>query len=232
VYHNAFIIWSLAFGGTMWDTANERLTIDQSNNIRAADWIVSYTSQITLPEYLELKNAGGGYPSLFSRGFLSAVLIAPNAILNIYKQNPDIEMAITRPPYMPGFGQPGQTTFVAGPSIGIVRGSRHVEEAWKSLKFMASNTGRNSRDMGVLRDIDRLRRNLVNSPVDLLFAEMLFTSAPVGRPPAPNTSTFYNELIKGFPVILKHEKPTPEVLGEINRTVSLEMERILAAFRY
>jgi len=226
-FHNAFLIWSLAHGGSMWDADSDRLTVDNPNNVSAVEWIVSHTSNQTLSEYQQLRRAAGNHLGLFGGGSLSYLLLTPPQVSRILEEYPETNIGVTYPPYKVGSAKPQATTFIAGPSIGIPKNAAHPDEAWAFIQFMISNAGRHPDDLGVLRDIDRFRENFADNPIDFFFAEVMFHSPPIGRPPIPNTNTWYQEVNASLVPLLERERSPQDMIGQIQQRLEAELAELL-----
>ena len=141
--------WVYLFGGRLWD-GGDRLTVNAPENIRAFQWIRSYSEKYG-PKNLQTFKSGLG--TLFAspeNGFLAGKVAMETQ--GVWMQNfirkyaphmmePELEWAAAPFPYPADRPDLADNTMTEADAVVIPRGSKHPREAFEFIKFLQSQRG-------------------------------------------------------------------------------------------
>lgn len=224
--------WGYYFGGTLL-TPDGKVTIDSPENIRAYEWVASYTKRLGVDAVKRFRSGFGNFSSP-QNPFLSGKIAMQ--IQGVWMHN-FIEK------YAPGmqwgaapFPVPADRPELYGRSLAeadmlvIPKGSKHPEEAFEFIRYLSTREALEALTAGQLKF----------SPLKEVSPEFwerhphpyirLFRDLPT-RPQvfAPPRTGVYNELLRevGFAVdqIQNLSRSPREALGEASRRVQVAVDR-------
>jgi len=134
--------WGWWFGGRLWD-GRGHITADDKGNLRALEWVASYAERSGAARLEKFTGGLGAFSSADNGFFTGKVAMQlqgvwfPNFIKTYAPE--DFQYGVAPfPAAIPGLQE---VTIAEADVIGIPRGAKHVAEAAKFLKYMASPEG-------------------------------------------------------------------------------------------
>jgi len=129
--------WGYYFGGSLYDEATGKVTTDDAANIRAYTWLKRQAEIYGREKLLRFRSGFGTFDSpenAFIAGKVSMVMQGvwfPNFIR---RHRPQMEFGVA--PFPCAEGVPGPRSILETDVIGIPRGSKHPEAAWKFIYYV------------------------------------------------------------------------------------------------
>jgi multiple sugar transport system substrate-binding protein len=132
--------WPYYFGGALWDEKTGELTPDSPEVIRAFEWIKSYANRYGRQNLSRFQQGFGNYDSpqnAFIDGKVSMVLQGVYFPAFIDRHRPHLKYGAV--PFPPLAGVPGPRSLMNEDVIGIPRGCKHPEEAWRFVHWVQTD---------------------------------------------------------------------------------------------
>jgi ABC-type glycerol-3-phosphate transport system substrate-binding protein len=133
--------WGYWFGGRLWD-GDSRITLDSPENLRALEWMRSYSERYGENQMQTFQSGFGNFTSpqnAFLCGKVAMVIQGPWMDSLIRKFAPSLRWgAAPFPSAVPGLDG---ITVVQCNSICIPVGTRHPKEAFEFIKYLCSQEG-------------------------------------------------------------------------------------------
>jgi len=180
--------WGCVFGGVLWD-GKDSLTANSSENVRAFDWVQSWSKKYGASELQTFRSGFGNFSSP-QNAFLSqkvAMEIQGVWMYNfIDKYAPEMEKPVREWAAVP-FPHPADrpdlagTTFADEDVLVIPRGARHPKEAFEFIAFVQSQKGMELLCMGQRKNSPLVKVSadfLKNHPNPYI---RLFSDQPKGK---------------------------------------------------
>ena len=129
--------WPYYFGGSLWDEETHELTPNSPEVVRAFEWIKSYANRYGRQNLTRFQQGFGNYDSpqnAFIDGKVSMVLQGVYFPAFIDRHRPHLDYGVV--PFPCADGVPGPRSLMNEDVIGIPRGSKHREEAWRFVHWV------------------------------------------------------------------------------------------------
>jgi len=120
------------FGGQLVDPATGKITTDDPANVRAFAWAKKYAERYGREKLLQFRGGFGTFDSPFNAFIEGKVSMEMQGVwfpMFIRRHRPQMEFGVA--PFPCAEGVPGPRSLLEADVIGIPRGCRHPEEAWK-----------------------------------------------------------------------------------------------------
>lgn len=227
--------WFWINGGDAYDAANDKVTIDQPLNVEGLQTVIDYAWNV----YGDIAkaddfNAGAGSEaqSPFCVGALAIDYAGDWQPSTYYAWCPGVKMW---PQLFPKGPQGKELVAIgAGDFIGVLRGAKHPDEAYKFIEWMVMKGNLMWTQAGVDTDCVREHAGVVRAEwpdifgdkaaeVAKMWAEWADKSRPVENFPA--YGFMVNELWRVFDLAFHKQMTAAEALAEAQRTVDEEMDK-------
>jgi len=132
--------WPYYFGGSLWDPNTGSLTPDRPENVRAFEWIKSYANRYGRQNLTRFQQGFGNYDSpqnAFIDGKVSMVLQGVYFPAFIDRHRPHLKYGVV--PFPCAEGVPGPRSLMNEDVVGIPRGCKHPEAAWKFVRWVQTD---------------------------------------------------------------------------------------------
>ena len=135
--------WGFVFGGELWD-GKSKITINSPENVRAYEWVQSYTKKYG-HSVLQTFQSGFGSFSSPQNAFLSEKVTMEQQGVWMYNfitnYAPKLVWAAAPFPLPKDQKSKGDFTFVDADVMVIPRGAKHPKEAFEFMNYVASQKG-------------------------------------------------------------------------------------------
>jgi multiple sugar transport system substrate-binding protein len=127
--------WGWAFGGSFFDYKRQRVTATDAPVVSALEWMCSYAEKYDVTKIASLQQGfGSAEQNPFYTGKVSMMCLHIGGIAEIERYAPDLDYGVGFIP-APPHGEP-QSSWVGGWCVGIARGARHQEAAWRFIQWL------------------------------------------------------------------------------------------------
>lgn len=128
--------WGWAFGGEFYDEETKRITANHPRNIMAFEWVQSYAKKYDIKRLASFQTTYflAEAADAFFTGRIGMKLDGIWTFGSIKRYAPDLRFGWDLfPRYADGGRHPN---FILGLSLGIPKGAKHKDEAWRFIKWM------------------------------------------------------------------------------------------------
>jgi multiple sugar transport system substrate-binding protein len=135
--------WGYWFGGQLWD-GQGHATLTTPENIRAFDWVKSYSDEYGSQALQVFQSGFGNFSSpqnAFLTGQVAMVLQGVWMANYIHNNNPSLDWDAAPFPYPKDRPDLANSSVVGMDVLVIPRGAKHPSEAWEFIKFVQSQEG-------------------------------------------------------------------------------------------
>ncbi|HET7559617.1 MAG TPA: extracellular solute-binding protein, partial [Limnochordia bacterium] len=207
--------WTPSFGGSLYDEATGKLTVNDPHNVHVLDWFHSYAAEYGYPL------GGVNFPG----GNLAMEIDGNQYVESTHASHPEMQIGVAPMPYPDG-GRP-DTTYAGGFGIAVLSGSKHPKEAatfaayWVSAQTeltLAKATGSFPAVISAARD-----PFFRSDPYHDTFLMML--PRAIARPPVPILGTLWDELKATTNRVLKNNEVPQAVLDDVQTRMEALLEQ-------
>jgi len=219
--------WGSFFGGKLWD-GGDRLTANSDENVRAYEWVQSWSKKYGASELQTFKSGFGNFSSpqnAFLSGKVAMELQGVWMYNFIDKYSPDMEHPVREWAAVP-FPHPADRPDLAGVSFAdedvlvIPRGSRHPKEAFEFIAFVESQRGMELLCMGQRKNSPLLKvspefwKNHPN-PFIKLFTEQSLSKNVILPPKVGIWPEYQAEMKNAFEEVALMHKTAKQALDHV-----------------
>jgi ABC-type glycerol-3-phosphate transport system substrate-binding protein len=218
--------WPYFFGGGLVDDAG-RITADAPENIRAFEWVASYSKKLGVDAVNRFRSGFGNFSSP-QNPFLSgriAMQIQGVWMYNfISRYAPGMDWGAAPFPHPADRPDRARTTVAESDMIVIPRASRHVEEAFAFVRYLSSQQGMEilclgQRKFSPLKSVsERFWREHPN-PYIRMFRDLAMTGNAIAVPRLGIWNEYNREIVAAADAI-GNLAPVPGVLGALEETIA------------
>jgi multiple sugar transport system substrate-binding protein len=228
--------WGCIFGGKLWD-GKDRLTANSPENIRAFDWVQSWSKKYGATEMQTFRSGFGNFSSP-QNGFLSGKVAMEIQGVWMYnfidKYSPGMERPVRQWAAVP-FPYPADrpdlkgTTFADEDILVIPRGAKHPKEAFEFIAFVESQKGMELLCMGQRKNSplakvsDAFWKNHPN-PFIKLFSEQPRSKNVILPPPIGIWPEYQAEIKNAFEEVSLLHKTPKEALDHVQARMQPKFE--------
>ncbi len=236
--------WGYLFGGKLWDGVS-KITANSAENVRAFEWVQSYSKRYGGGTNLQSFQSGLGNFSSPQNGFLDgkvAMEIQGVWMYNfISKYSPKMESPERIWAAVP-FPHPKDRPDLAGTTVGdediivIPRGAKHPREAFEFIKFIESQKGMEmlclkQRKFSPLRDVSKDFYARHPNPFIKLFAEQTYGKNVILPPPIAIWPEYQDALKAAFDEISLEKKTPKQALDAVQAQMQPKLDEYLEQLR-
>jgi ABC-type glycerol-3-phosphate transport system substrate-binding protein len=231
--------WGYLFGGKLWD-GKTKITANSPENVRAFEWIQSYSKQFGATNLQTFRSGLGNFSSP-QNGFLDGKVAMELQGVWMYNfidkyapqlEKPKLEWAAVPFPHPANRPDLANATHIDEDVLVIPRGARHPDEAFEFLKFIESQQGMEMLCLGqrkhsplaqVSADFYRHHPN----PFIKLFYSLASTPNPIVPPKFGIWPEYSNELTNAFDEITLQKKTPKEALDYVQARMQPKLDEYL-----
>jgi ABC-type glycerol-3-phosphate transport system substrate-binding protein len=230
--------WGCVFGGKLWD-GGERITANSAENVRAFDWIRSYSERYGATDLQTFRSGFGNFSSpqnAFLAGQVAMELqgVWMHNFISMYAPKLDWSAApFPHPADRPDLA--GQT-FVDEDVLVIPSGARHVREAFEFVAYVQSQEGMELLCMGQrkhspLVSVSKRFWDTHPNPYVRLFADLAKGPNAIAPPKLPIWPEYGAELTNAFDEIALLKKTPRQALDAVQARMQPKLDQYLRIAR-
>lgn len=225
--------WGYVFGGSYYDEASKKMTLNDPKIVAALDWMRGYAERLDITKVEAFESGFGDYASpqnAFFSGKQAMTRAGEWFISFADKFSPGLDFDFMPAPY-PAGGRPNCTTF-DGSCFTIPRGVAHPEASWEFIKWLSqpANLGEFAYTIqNIPPKIAVANEERFNKDPRFKKAVALYTGDNAFGPPRIPVVDFFFSKLGEAEGLVKHGEMDPEAaLNQANQEVQDELEKALA----
>jgi len=230
--------WGCVFGGKLWD-GKSRITANCPENIRAFEWIRSYSVKYGANDLQTFRSGFGNFSSP-QNAFLAEQVAME--IQGVWMHNfiamyaPKLDWAAAPFPYPADRPDLANHTFVDEDVLVIPRGARHPREAFEFVAYVQSQEGMELLCMGqrkhtpLIKVSDRFWKTHPN-PYVKLFARLANSSTAIAPPKLPLWPEYGAELNNAYDQVALLKMSPKQALDAVQKRMQPKLDQWLAIAR-
>ena len=228
--------WGFWFGGRLWD-GKETITADCAGNVRAFEWIRSYSEKYGVDDIRRFASGFGNFSSpqnAFLSGKVAMELqgVWMHNFINMYAKGMEWDAA----PFPSAVLGKDDISVADSDVIVIPRGSRHPKEAWEFIKFTNSQEGmeilcNGQRKFSPLRKVSDGFWENAEHPRLRLFRDLAESPNVVALPKMGVWREYQRELTNAFDSVRMMNATPQKALGEVQERIQASLDRELRRLR-
>jgi ABC-type glycerol-3-phosphate transport system substrate-binding protein len=236
--------WGHWFGGELWD-GHETITADCPENVRAFEWIASYSRKHGVKNIQKFASGFGNFSSpqnAFLSGMVAMELqgVWMHNFIDMYA--PGMEWGAapfpgeTAPPGVDRL-DPKEAVSIADQDVIVIpRGSRHPREAWEFIRFVNSPEGMEILCMGQrkfspLRQVSAEFWEKHPHPYITLFRDLAESPHVAYAPKTGVLREYQREMANAFDTVRNLRAEPAEALAEVRTRMQRSLDRELRHLR-
>jgi multiple sugar transport system substrate-binding protein len=230
--------WGCVFGGRLWD-GKGRITANSPDNVRAFEWIRSYSRKYGATDLQTFRSGFGNFSSPQNAFLSSQVAMELQGVwmynfINMY--SPELDWAAAPFPYPADRPELRDQTFVDEDVLVIPRGSKHPREAFEFMAYVQSQEGMELLCMGqrkhspLVKVSHRFWKTHPN-PYVRLFARLAHSRAAIAPPKLPIWPEYGAELNNAYDQIALLKKTPREALDAVQARMQPKLDQYLRISR-
>jgi ABC-type glycerol-3-phosphate transport system substrate-binding protein len=230
--------WGFIFGGKLWD-GRSRITANSPENIRAFEWIQSYSKKYGATELQSFRQGFGNFSSP-QNAFLSqqvAMEIQGVWMHNfIHMYQPKLDWAAAPFPHPADRPDLANSTIVDEDVLVIPRGAKRPEEAFQFIRFVQSQKGMELLAMGQQKHTPLVRVSPEfwkrhKNPYIRLFAELPRGKNAFSQPKLGIWPEYLAEWNNAFDEVTLLKKTPKEALDAVQARMQPKLDEYLTLLR-
>ncbi|HZO89808.1 MAG TPA: ABC transporter substrate-binding protein [Chthonomonadaceae bacterium] len=230
--------WGYLFGGRLWD-GRSRITANSPENVRAFDWIQSYSRKYGAAELQTFRSGFGNFSSP-QNAFLDnkvAMEIQGVWMYNYISQySPQLQWKAAPFPHPADRPDLANSTFVDEDILVIPRGAKHPREAFAFIAFVQSQKGMEMLCLGQrkhspLRQVSESFWKQHPNPYIRLFADLARGKNTFAVPKLGIWPEYGAELNNAFDEIALMKKTPKEALDAVQARMQPKLDQYLERLR-
>ncbi len=231
--------WPSFFGGSLWN-GYDKITMATPENVRAYEWVRSYTRRYGLGTVQAFQQGFGGFDSP-QNGFLDNKLASVIQGVWMYnfitKHNPEMKWAAVPFPHPAYRPDKANTTVIDLDVLVIPRGAKHPKEAFEFIKFVQSQKGMELLCLGqkkhspLIKVSDEFIQAHPN-PYVMLFAQQALSVNAASPPKTPIWPQWGDEIKTALEKINTDPNlSVKEALLAVEQKMQIQLDRVLESER-
>jgi ABC-type glycerol-3-phosphate transport system substrate-binding protein len=224
--------WGAYFGGKLWN-GKDRITATAPENVRAYQWVRSYTDKLGAKP-LQIFSSGFGSFSSPENPFLSQIVAME--LQGVWMHNfidqyaPEMEWGAAPFPHPADRPDLANTTPVEEDVLVIPRGAKHPEEAFEFIAFANSREGSELLNMGQrkftpLLDVSPQFLREHPNPYIEVFIDLAKSPNAIVPPQMPLWQEYQAEMATAFDQVRLAEKEPEAALREVEVRMQRKLDR-------
>lgn len=235
--------WVFFFGGRFYDEATKKITFNEDPVVEVFQKVYDYIKFLDINKLAAFQKRPGmweaGNP--FSAKQATYTFDGFWAYDTMDKYSPDIDYGITTWPTKNGTEDELKNYFMQGWMVGIPKGTKHPDEAWRFLKYgfidksdvMGYSTLNGpcyknvlpGFEAGVIKALGEKNRM---TPYMNVFTKIA-TYASKAFPVIPVNQFYYDEITRIFDLIMRDQVSIKDGLNEVTKNVQTELDKAMQA---
>ncbi|MFI5385108.1 MAG: ABC transporter substrate-binding protein [Fimbriimonadales bacterium] len=230
--------WGYLFGGSLWD-GKGKITTDTPENIRAFDWIQSFSRKYGKGEAEAFKNSFGNVSSPQNPFISGQVVFDLDGVWKhnfVHKFAPDIKLGVYPWPYPADRPDLAGSTFVGEDILCIPRGAPHRREAFEFIKFV--QTQPEMEKLCLLQEknspLDKVSDHfwkVHGNPSIHVYDDLARSKNTILMPQMGIWPEFSSELNNAFDEISLMDKTPKEAMHDLQVRMQVKLDRYTARLR-
>jgi ABC-type glycerol-3-phosphate transport system substrate-binding protein len=231
--------WGYFFGGQLWD-GKSKITANSPENVRAFDWIQSYSKRYGASNLQSFKSGLGSFSSP-QNGFLSGKVAMELQGVWMYNfiskfapqmEKPERIWSVVPFPHPADRPDLANSTLIDEDVLVIPRGAKHPDEAFEFIKFIESNKG-----MEMLCMLQRKNTPLKTTgeafyahhpnPFIKLFSDLPNRGHTIFPPKMGIWPEYQDALTNAFDQVSLQQKTAKEALDEVQAVMQPKLDEYL-----
>ncbi len=235
-YPNSIFTWGWAFGGEFYDTEKERITCGEGPHVlEALKWMKSYADEYG---FEAINSFAEGFGDETDNPFIRGkIAMAAGHISNLRffkKYAPDLDYGAAPFPYPERMGF-DHSAWMGGWCVGIPRGSRHPEEAFRFMRWLCSSPEAGRSMVLTTGQFPGFKetsaKDLVKEDAKMAIFYEILQNTKHQRPVMPAQGYFMGVLDHAVSDVLNDLKTPEQALMDAQRDTQKELDRVLANVR-
>ncbi|NQT51079.1 extracellular solute-binding protein, partial [bacterium] len=228
--------WGFWFGGRLWN-GSDTITADEPANVRAFEWIASYSTKYGVDAIKRFASGFGNFSSPQNAFLAGKVAMEMQGVwmhnfINMYASG----MQWAAAPF-PCAQQGKDSVSIADADVIVIpRGSRHPDEAWEFVKFSNSQKGmeilcNGQRKFSPLATVSDRFWEQHEHPYIKLFSDLAKGPSVATAPQTGALNRYQEELRVAFDRVRNLNATPQEALGAVRERVQQALDRELRRLR-
>jgi multiple sugar transport system substrate-binding protein len=214
--------WGFLFGGSYYDAAQNRTTMDDPKIVAAFEWAGRVAGQLG---YQAVKTFVGAHKGdLFINQLLSCIIQSTSYLKPVFAAGPGLSWVAWPPP--PPQGVDHTSTFSGGFSAVLPTGAKNPDPSFALLQYMSDAAfQRIEIKSGRLPPLKAVAADPYWNTVDpriKQFVDLLPSSHIL--PVIPQINIFETEVNKAYTAVLSGQQPASQALGQANQVVNAAIQ--------
>ncbi len=230
--------WGCIFGGKLWD-GKTRITANAPENVRAFEWIRSYSVKYGATDLQTFRSGFGNFSSPQNAFLAEQVAMELQGVwmhnfISMYA--PGLDWAAAPFPYPADRPDLAESTFVDEDVLVIPRGAKHPREAFEFIAFVQSQEGMELLCMGqrkhtpLVKVSDRFWKTHPN-PYVKLFARLAYSPNAIAPPKLPLWPEYGAELNNAFDEVVLLKKTPQQALDAVQARMQPKLDQYVRLSR-
>ncbi len=228
--------WGFWFGGKLWN-GSDTITADAPENVRAFEWIASYSKKHGVGAIQRFASGFGNFSSPQNAFLSSKVAMELQGVwMHNFIQMYASGMQWGAAPFPSGVAGKDNISIADADVIVIPRGSRHPEEAWEFIRFANSQKGmeilcNGQRKFSPLAKVSAQFWEKHEHPYIKLFSDLAKSPSICTAPQTGVLNRYQDELRVAFDKVRNLSATPKEALAEVRERVQQSLDRELRRLR-
>ena len=224
--------WGYYFGGRLWD-GKDQITTDCPENVRAYEWVQSYSKKYGATELQLFQSGFGHFASPREAFFAGQVAMELHGVWTanqISKYAPHMEWGAA--PFPAVSGDLADVAYVECNVLCIPVGAKHADEGFEFIKFVSSQEIMEMLCLGHKKHtpLARVSREFIENhpnPCLQVFIDVAKREHPFSNPKTTIWSEYQNELLAAFDEIWLQRATPQEALSRVRVRMQHKLDRYL-----
>jgi len=226
--------WGCVFGGKLWDVKTGKVTANSPENVRAYNWVRTYTDKYGAGELSTFRSGFGNFSSP-QNAFLSSKVAMELQGVWMYNfidqyapslEKPVLNWAAVPFPHPADRPDLANMTFADEDVLVIPRGARHPKEAFDFISYVESQEGMELLCMGQrkhspLSHVSDTFYSKHPNPYIKLFADLPKSPTVVSPPKTGIWPEYQAEMVAAFEQVSLGKKTAKEALDYVQNRVTM-----------
>jgi ABC-type glycerol-3-phosphate transport system substrate-binding protein len=230
--------WGCIFGGKLWD-GSTRITANAPENVRAFDWIRSYSAKYGAADLQTFRSGFGNFSSPQNAFLAEQVAMELQGVwmynfISMYA--PHLDWAAAPFPHPADRPDLAESTFVDEDVLVIPRGAKHPREAFEFIAYVQSQEGMELLCMGqrkhspLVKVSERFWKTHPN-PYVKLFARLAYSPNAIAPPKLPLWPEYSAEMNNAFDEVVLLKKTPRQALDAVQIRMQPKLDQYVELSR-
>lgn len=219
------------FGGSLYDPANNKITANHPQNVKALEWevglIEKYGVQM-IQNFVAGFGKGGAGDNPFYLGKLGMALDGVWQLAFIPKYAPELNFGVASFPHPTGREDLRGTNLVGANPVIIPKGAKHAQEAWEFAQWLTTSEAVANEFCAFIANLPHLKGlgdSFTDDPNVRLFIDLAEHANATVIPPIPVVEMYTNEFGSAAEKAHNLQGTPQELLDEVTVKMQKELDR-------